>query len=63
MAAEKINLSATLLAMSVGDVCTFPISSTFSVRTLACNIGLVNGRKYLTETDRTGRTISVKRES
>lgn len=63
MAAEKINLSATLLAMSVGDVRTFPISSTFSVRTLACNIGLVNGRKYLTKTDRTGRTISVKRES
>lgn len=60
---KKINLSATILAMSVGDVCTFPISSTFSVRTLACNLGLVNGRKFVTNTDRSAGLVAVKREA
>lgn len=63
MTTEKINISATILALSIGDVCTFPISSTFSVRTLACNLGLVNGRKFVTNTDRSAGLVAVKREA
>lgn len=58
---EKISISSAIVSLNVGEVRTFPISSSLSVRTLACNLGVVNGKKYATRTDREAGVITVTR--
>ena len=58
---EKIALSERLRVMDVGETSFFPITKLLSVRTLACNIGVVNGRRYQTKTDREAGRVYVTR--
>lgn len=58
---EKIALSERLRGMDVGETGCFPIAKLLSVRTLACNLGVVNGRKYQTRTDRKDGLVYVTR--
>ena len=58
---EKIALSERLRVMDVGETSSFPITKLLSVRTLACNIGVVNGRRYQTKTDREAGRVYVTR--
>lgn len=62
-AEEKVSISSAIVALRVGEAKTFPISSCLSVRTLACNLGVVSGRKYATRTDREAGIIEVTRKS
>ena len=58
---EKIALSERLRVMDVGETSSFPIQKLLSVRTLARNIGVVNGRRYQTKTDREAGRVYVTR--
>ena len=58
---EKIALSERLRVMDVGETSSFPIQKLLSVRTLACNLGVVNGRRYQTKTDREAGRVYVTR--
>lgn len=60
---EKIALSERLRVMDVGETASFQIEKLLSVRTLACNLGLVNGRKYQTRTDREAGVVTVTRKA
>lgn len=58
---EKTVLSSTIFGLDVGETSSFPIQKMLSVRTLACNIGVVNGRRYQTKTDREAGRVYVTR--
>ena len=58
---EQKSLSSTIFGLGVGEQSVFPLSKLFSVRTLACNIGTVNGRRYQTKTDREAGRVYVTR--
>lgn len=60
---EKIALSERLRVMDVGETSSFPIQKLLSVRTLACNLGVVNGRRFQTRTDRENGCVYVTRVS
>ena len=60
---EKIALSERLRVMDVGETSSFPIQKLLSVRTLACNLGVVNGRRFQTRTDRENGCVDVTRVS
>ena len=60
---EKIALSERLRVMDVGETSSFPIQKLLSVRTLACNLGVVNGRRFTTRTDRENGCVYVTRVS
>ena len=60
---EKIALSERLRVMDVGETSSFPIQKLLSVRTLACNLGVVNGRRFQTRTDRENGFVYVTRVS
>ena len=60
---EQKSLSSTIFGLGVGEQSVFPLSKLFSVRTLACNLGVVNGRRYQTKTDREAGRVYVTRIS
>lgn len=59
--AEKKPMQPTLKAMQTGDKEIYPIEYTFSLRSIATNLGMALGRKYTTRTNREARTITVMR--
>ena len=60
---EKIALSERLRVMDVGETSSFPIQKLLSVRTLAWERGVVNGRRFQTRTDRENGCVYVTRVS
>ena len=60
---EKTVLSSTISGLDVGETSSFPIQKLLSVRTLACNLGVVNGRRFQTRTDRENGCVYVTRVS
>lgn len=56
-------ISGLLTPLEVGGSATFPISKALVVRVMACNLGVVSGRKYATRTDREAGIIEVTRKS
>lgn len=56
-------ISGLLTPLEVGDTAKFPISKALVVRVMACNLGVVSGRKYATRTDREAGIIEVTRKS
>lgn len=60
---EKTVLSSTIFGLDVGETSSFPIQKLLSVRTLACNLGVVNGRRFQTRTDRENGCVYVTRVS
>ena len=60
---EKTALSSTIFGLDVGETSSFPIQKLLSVRTLACNLGVVNGRRFQTRTDRENGCVYVTRVS
>ena len=59
--ADNQKIRPALTGMEIGATLVFPIEKTKSVRAQASDLGLILVRVYKTETDRKGRTITVKR--
>lgn len=61
MTEDKKKLSERITALEVGDRIRFDLSKMLTIRTLACNLGVVNGRRYVTNVDRSTGAIYVTR--
>ena len=61
MIEDKKKLSERITALEVGDRIRFDLSKMLTVRALACNLGIVNGRRYVTNVDRSTGAIYVTR--
>ncbi len=60
--AEKVkSLRQQLMEMEVGDVLTCPLDNLTSVRAACSNYGLQWDKKFLTESHRENRTVTVTR--
>lgn len=58
---EKLKMKPAIEAMKVGDEISFPIEKLGSVKTTACNAGLILNRNYSTNVNRAERTVNVIR--
>lgn len=58
---EKKSISNRISTLEVGQRLRFDIRKMLTIRTLACNLGLVNGRRYVTNVDRSTGAIYVTR--
>lgn len=57
---EKI-MSQRIISLEVGQRTRFELKKMLSVRVMACNIGLVKGRRFATKVDRDNGAIYVTR--
>lgn len=60
---EKLKMKPAIEAMKVGEEISFPIEKLSSVKTTACNAGLILNRNYSTNVNRAERIVSVTRMS
>lgn len=58
---EKLKMKPAIEAMEVGEELSFPIEKLGSVKTTACNAGLILNRNYSTNVNRAERIVSVTR--
>ena len=54
-------MSQRIISLEVGQRTRFELRKMLSVRVMACNIGLVKGRRFATKVDRDNGAIYVTR--
>ena len=60
---EKVSMRSTIGGLEVGQETSFPLLQLQSVKTTACDLGLIHGRQYSTRIARSERLVYVTRNS
>lgn len=58
---ENLRIKPAIEAMEVGEKISFPLEKLCSVRTTATTVGLVKGRNYSANINKTDRVVVVSR--
>lgn len=58
---EKISLRPKINGLEIGQETSFPLINLSSVKTTACELGLIHGRKYTTRIARSEGVVYVSR--